>query len=368
MRKKGRKRGILLVGVLFSQLLLTSTLASGQFEFGSAVRPATTGEVLIVEDFTSAPGIVQWPVTIMYLDLGTAPGFYDEDDPLYLHVGPGPVKPADVRLTYSSFGPAGSKVGPGDEDLDLNLTPFAPPYPRLVYADLGGVIGQYDPNDSVYVKAVPPISELAAGDVRLTWAGSLPPGTMVRGSDPDVGLAARLLHPGPDFALWSPAARGQVRFYNANGDVFSDQLSLPIYDASDRVYFDVSVPSDPPRLFGYVTVPTPESRKKPIMISGCTGSIGDFVWEDLNSNGIQDEGEPGISDVVVELYDGNKNIKTETNESGYYMFESICKGTYEVRINLLQDALSEGWWLTIPNVGDDDSVDSDGTHEDVLDI
>lgn len=255
MRKKGRKLVILVVAVLLPHLLLTSTPASGQFEFGSAVRPATTGEVLIVDDFTSAPGLVQWPVTIMYLDVGIAPEFYDLNDPLYLHVGPGPVSLADVRLTYSSFGPAGSKVNVGDGDLDLNLTPFAPPYPRLVYADLGGVIGQYDPNDSVYVKAVPPISQLAVGDVRLTWAGSLPPGTMVRGSDPDAGLAALLLHPGPDFSLWSPAARGQVRFYNANGNVFEDKLSLPIYDAQDRVYFDTSVQADPPCLFGYVAVP-----------------------------------------------------------------------------------------------------------------
>jgi len=352
LRKKGRKRGILLVGVLFSQLLLTSTLASGQFEFGSAVRSTTTGEVLIVEDFTSAPGLVQWPVTIMYLDLGTAPGFYDEDDPLYLHVGPGPVKPADVRLTYSSFGPAGSKVGPGDEDLDLNLTPFAPPYPRLVYADLGGVIGQYDPNDSVYVKAVPSISELAAGDVRLTWADKLPPGTMVRGSDPDVGLAARLLHPGPDFALWSPAARGQVRFYNANGNVFSDQLSVPIYDVSDRVYFDTSVPSDLPRLFGYVVVP-PRA-----------GVIGDFVWWDVNANGIQDEGGRGIPGVEVYLFDENRHLigNNTTNENGSYHFEGLPSGYYQVYVDMstLPELKNEAqWWPTEPNMGDNDSVDSD---------
>jgi len=217
--------------------------------------PTTTGEVLIFEDFTSVPGITQSPVTIMYLDVGIAPGFYDENDSLYLHIGPGPVRLADIRLTKSSFGLVGSRVDPGDRDLGLDLSSFNPPYPRQVYADLGGVIGQYDPIDSVYVKAVPPISELAVGDVRLTWAGNLPPGTMVRGFDPDVGLMARLLHPGPDFAFWSPAALGRVRFYNVNGNVFGNQLSVPIYDAPDRVYFDMSVQADPPCLFGYVAVP-----------------------------------------------------------------------------------------------------------------
>lgn len=357
----GRWRRILIVAVLLHLIFVSLALfvpVWGQFEFGSTVGPSTTGDLLIVEDFFSAPGIVQWPVTIMYLDLGKSPGFYDEDDPLYLHVGPGSVRVADVRLTCSPFGPFGSKVGDGDGDLGANLTSFAPPYPRLVFADLGGVVGQYDPNDSVYVKAVPPISQLAAGDVRLTWACDIPPGTMVRGSDPDAGLGARLLHPGPDFALWSPAARGQVRFYNANGDVFEGQLSVPIYDASDRVYFDVSVPSDPPRLFGYVVI----NRR-------CGGAIGDLVWKDLNANGIQDDGdESGINGVVIKLcylYLGEyweiANTKT-INESGedkpgYYKFEGLCNGTYVVMLDL--NTLPEGWRTpTVYKAGEDESLDS----------
>ena len=31
------------------------------------------------------------------------------------------------------------------------------------------------------------------------------------------------------------------------------------------------------------------------------GSIGDFVWNDLNGNGIQDSGEPGIQGVTLSL-------------------------------------------------------------------
>ena len=32
-----------------------------------------------------------------------------------------------------------------------------------------------------------------------------------------------------------------------------------------------------------------------------TGTIGDYVWEDLNNNGIQDDGNTGIDSVVVQL-------------------------------------------------------------------
>ena len=33
------------------------------------------------------------------------------------------------------------------------------------------------------------------------------------------------------------------------------------------------------------------------------GALGDYVWHDLNANGVQDEGEPGINGVTVRLYD-----------------------------------------------------------------
>jgi len=354
LRKMALRIYALVGAILF--LFLLVTLSSGQLEFGSISYPTKAGEVLIVEDFSSAPGLVQRPVTIMYLDLGIAPGFYDKKDPLFLHLGPGPVSLADIRLTPSPFGPGGSRVGPGDGDLGLELSSFNPPYPRLVYADIGEKMGQYDPMDSVYVKTVPPISQLAVGDVRLTWAGSHPPGTRVKSSDPDRGSEVLLLHPGPDFAFWSPLARGQVRFYNANGNVLGDPISLPIYDASDRVYFDMSVPSDPPRLFGYVIINEPKF----------SGAIGDFVWWDRNEDGIQDviELEPGIPEVMVKLYyeyegDCWEIGSTRTNRSGYYSFEGLPSGKYIAEVDT-KTLPGEGWKPTKYRAEDDRSRDSNG--------
>lgn len=34
-------------------------------------------------------------------------------------------------------------------------------------------------------------------------------------------------------------------------------------------------------------------------------TLGNFVWNDINYNGIQDSGEPGIKDVKVELYNSD---------------------------------------------------------------
>ena len=34
------------------------------------------------------------------------------------------------------------------------------------------------------------------------------------------------------------------------------------------------------------------------------GSIGNYIWLDLNGDGVQDKGEPGIPGILVELQDG----------------------------------------------------------------
>jgi hypothetical protein len=59
--------------------------------------------------------------------------------------------------------------------------------------------------------------------------------------------------------------------------------------------------------------------------SPCTGTLGDFVWHDLDRNGIQDAGEPGLSGVTVtlrQLADNSLIATTTTNANGYYQFTS----------------------------------------------
>ncbi|HEX2961153.1 MAG TPA: SdrD B-like domain-containing protein, partial [Ignavibacteriales bacterium] len=71
------------------------------------------------------------------------------------------------------------------------------------------------------------------------------------------------------------------------------------------------------------------------------GSIGDYVWNDENKNGIQDEsGSPGIKDVKVILYSHTENSDTKidsaiTNASGKYNFYNVSAGSYRVKFNLI---------------------------------
>lgn len=68
----------------------------------------------------------------------------------------------------------------------------------------------------------------------------------------------------------------------------------------------------------------------------CTinNQIGDFVWDDNDNthNGIQDAGEPGISNVVVTLYTctGSMVAQTTTNGQGKYFFNNVPAGNYKI--------------------------------------
>lgn len=66
-----------------------------------------------------------------------------------------------------------------------------------------------------------------------------------------------------------------------------------------------------------------------------TAQIGDRVWRDLNSNGIQDFGEPGIANVGLTLKDSNGATlaSTTTDAAGLYAFGTLSAGTYTVVLN-----------------------------------
>ena len=129
--------------------------------------------------------------------------------------------------------------------------------------------------------------------------------------------------------------------------------------------------------------------KPPIIV----GTIGDYVWQDVNKNGIQDLNEPGINGITVQLVDANgifeeSTVTTNdpfTGKPGYYQFLTVSPGRYDVppgayRV-VFPTVLADGSSLTIQNAGTNPSVNSKpnqqsgetdiftaGEGEDVLDI
>ncbi|WP_250855349.1 SdrD B-like domain-containing protein, partial [Anabaena sp. PCC 7938] len=98
-----------------------------------------------------------------------------------------------------------------------------------------------------------------------------------------------------------------------------------------------------------------------------TASLGDFVFNDGNNNGIQDAGEAGVAGVTVTLTGGgadglisttadNTTITTTTNASGNYNFAELTPGQeYQVGFS----NLPAGYQFTQADAGTDDALDSD---------
>ncbi|OKH38898.1 hypothetical protein NIES2101_35770 [Calothrix sp. HK-06] len=95
-------------------------------------------------------------------------------------------------------------------------------------------------------------------------------------------------------------------------------------------------------------------------------SLGNFVFEDKNANGIQEAGEAGIANATVKLLDvaGNVIATTTTDENGLYSFSNLQPGDYKVQF--IQPDGFDG--VSVANVGANDQIDSDGLITDVVNL
>lgn len=109
--------------------------------------------------------------------------------------------------------------------------------------------------------------------------------------------------------------------------------------------------------------------------------IGGFVWYDENYDGLQDEHERGITDIVLTLHgmrqaldstvendgqiaamdvmggtDGNIELiaTAVTDRNGYYQFSQLNTGSYDLVIEV-----PPSYIMSPADIGTDDGVDSD---------
>ncbi len=87
------------------------------------------------------------------------------------------------------------------------------------------------------------------------------------------------------------------------------------------------------------------------------GALGDKVWSDLNANGVQDAGEPGVSGITVTLYNnaGTAISVTYTDANGNYLFTNLTPGSYTAGFS----NLPSGYSFTAQDLGGNDATDSD---------
>lgn len=93
-------------------------------------------------------------------------------------------------------------------------------------------------------------------------------------------------------------------------------------------------------------------------LSSHATTIGDFVWHDLNANGLQESGEPGIASVTVSVT-GTTTGSTlsdsqSTDANGNYRFDSLNAGAYFVTFTA-----PPGYDFSPKVQGGDPTIDSD---------
>ena len=87
--------------------------------------------------------------------------------------------------------------------------------------------------------------------------------------------------------------------------------------------------------------------------------ISNRVWNDLDGDGLQETGEPGIANVTVKLYNSldlvNELRTTTTDANGIYFFDDLEAGNYVVEFV----TPGTGWDATSQTAGSDTTIDSD---------
>jgi cysteine-rich repeat protein len=96
--------------------------------------------------------------------------------------------------------------------------------------------------------------------------------------------------------------------------------------------------------------------------ANCTrepATIGDFVWNDLDRDGIQDANEPGLEEVTVNLLDCTGDVveTTTTDINGFYSFTVFPdEVVFEWRVEFM---LLNGFTFSPKDQGGNDATDSD---------
>ncbi|MEJ2749388.1 MAG: SdrD B-like domain-containing protein, partial [Anaerolineae bacterium] len=87
-------------------------------------------------------------------------------------------------------------------------------------------------------------------------------------------------------------------------------------------------------------------------------TLGDYVWLDVNGDGVQDADEPGLGGVVIELTQPSSSVITTTTDSdGFYSFgggDLTADGAYQIAVDT----------TTLPSASMAATYDLDGTLDD----
>ena len=176
--------------------------------------------------------------------------------------------------------------------------------------------------------------------------------------EPEIDIVKTALTPEVDEG---DSATFEITVTNTGNVTLSDLVvSDPLSPACDRTFGAIMVPGETVTYectiddveAGFTNVagvrgqpPTPVGAEAPPPVTDeddapvvvlLLANLGDTVWNDANSNGVQDAGEKGIAGAVVTLTlpDGTVVGTTTTDVDGKYIFIDLVPGTYVVTLDM----------------------------------
>ncbi len=196
-------------------------------------------------------------------------------------------------------------------------------------------------------------AELPISGVAVDLQGSGPDGIFGNGDDIALSTTTAVdgsfsfvsLPPGSYRVVYTPPASHVISPSGVGGDTTVDSDPDPVSGVTGDIVLDS----------GDVATDVDAG-----MFSAAPATIGDTIWNDRNTDGIQDPGEPGVAGVTVNVYDsrdlGTAVATTTTDASGWYEFSGLSiVPDYVVEVVLPSTALS----FSPQDAGADDGVDSD---------
>lgn len=318
----------------------------------------------------------------------------DRDADGYQDEGELPLPGVTVTLFNADGTPVidinGDPVAPQQTDangnyLFTNLVPgdyyiqFTPPagYHRSPANVIGETIGDEFDSDADPLTGRTEVTTLSSGENDSTWDAGfyVPPaignyvwedaninGVQDPGEPPIPGVTVRLLdEDGNVVDTTVTDANGFYGFTDLVPGVYSLEFASPAgyLPSPPNVGGDDAVDSDPDLITGRTITTTLESGEyDPTWDAGYyrLASLGNYVWNDLDRDGAQDDGEPTVANVLIELYrpDGTLVMTTTTDSTGLYQFTNLLPGDYYIVAKP-----GTGVVFTQQDQSSDDATDSD---------
>jgi hypothetical protein len=219
--------------------------------------------------------------------------------------------------------------------------------------NLGGAIGQYDLNDDPGLD-----DDLMINTASYTSSVPGNPGGALAGAGPWI------------LANNQTIAIGAVHVYDLT---IKTTLDLSPGSGGDNVYTacgssNPAVPQPGEGLYNKAIIdinddgiPDDTSVVCSDIDINVTGLFEGRVFNDINGNGIQNMGDPGINGVIVSLYNCNGVLikKDTTDINGEYQFDGLISGDYFLRFDYSQTPYAANYAWTFRDIGLNDLIDSD---------